>query len=1028
MQTFNPTILFYPTSPVHVSDLQLVLDKLPGWRVRAAVYRPFAAIAPGIARALREAAIEYCELDSEANLDCELPNETSILVLGAVCGTIALDLIAWAKARRLAVVAIEEVAQLALNQLDINNYDAPLDRLWVASAEEKRLFKALGYSAAALSVSGLLANDRFPQPAIAPEGRAIVYTTSPLRSRQAIQNKDNWEFRRRVLQQIAQVAQRTGREVIVKLHPNEKPERERGVICEIIPDAFVIGMEQGMDEIFRRAAVLVNRGNSQTCLESVLRGIPTVVAAGGLRTLFHEDGGAYVVDDIDALAGVIERALANHTPDTTGVRCKHSHCPKPGVAAAIARELSDIASQEWPAKETTWNWLIKSYLSLGQHERALRHCEEQELNTVWQKQVGAALRAHSQASRENSIDGWLACSIVDPGWFFPHYELAHNHAALGNHKAALHHARQAIALHPPYHKLWHELPMRVVVMQALRSMGDLAGAAAELAPLERGGLLEVVPELQIEAAAQQCIENHGLECAERHIETALTQLKQFPLERFVDQELRSRALDQQLEIAGRFLALRQTAESERCLERTRAWVAQDADLAASVSRRSCEIGARWESDGASLGESRFYEFARQLNSHDPWPDVRLAVLALKQDHFPLAVKAISRAAEKPNALKQALAQVASKTALARLARYWTFSPRSIVKPCKLLALVSAWLLLRLFGKPPNSRCDALAVTLLVWRTVAQHFGNRLRTAWLSLTMIYESLRYSVSQTLPASSSRRHCPICGGAGAFEYRNAASLLLRCRNCAHVYACDLPDDRKLAELYGDFSYREKDLVHQGITSLEESPQWSTYLDARIGILERLGLLARVGQRTPTVFEIGCAEGMVLHTLKKRGMEVAGCEMNRAVATQGMKKLGIKIHTDPFENLGFPNHQYDLVMSFHTLEHMRFPVQVIEKIAGMLRPEGALLIEVPCSENEYDNTDHLHFFSEPSLRNLLDRCFFEIEIVPNQYTTSAGVACGSIYGVGRRPRRAQETAAPIAERSLAPSPIARPSETAAL
>jgi hypothetical protein len=70
------------------------------------------------------------------------------------------------------------------------------------------------------------------------------------------------------------------------------------------------------------------------------------------------------------------------------------------------------------------------------------------------------------------------------------------------------------------------------------------------------------------------------------------------------------------------------------------------------------------------------------------------------------------------------------------------------------------------------------------------------------------------------------------------------------------------------------------------------------------------------------------------------------------------------------------------------------------MLSPGGAVLFEVPCSENEYGNTDHLHFFSERSLRIMLDSFFDETEIVPNTYTTSAGVQCGSIYGLGRYPR----------------------------
>jgi SAM-dependent methyltransferase len=138
----------------------------------------------------------------------------------------------------------------------------------------------------------------------------------------------------------------------------------------------------------------------------------------------------------------------------------------------------------------------------------------------------------------------------------------------------------------------------------------------------------------------------------------------------------------------------------------------------------------------------------------------------------------------------------------------------------------------------------------------------------------------------------------------------------------------------------------------------------------------------------------------LSKRGFEVTGCEMNREVAAQGEKNLGVRILTEPFEETALTPQSFDLVMSFHTLEHMRHPSDVLAKAAEILRPDGAILIEVPCGEEEYENTDHLHFFSENSLRLLLQNHFDEAEILPNGYTNSSGVAIGSIYGVGRRVR----------------------------
>jgi hypothetical protein len=45
----------------------------------------------------------------------------------------------------------------------MNNYDAPFDRLFLASEDEKRRYLELGYPGDKLRVSGLLANDRLGQ-------------------------------------------------------------------------------------------------------------------------------------------------------------------------------------------------------------------------------------------------------------------------------------------------------------------------------------------------------------------------------------------------------------------------------------------------------------------------------------------------------------------------------------------------------------------------------------------------------------------------------------------------------------------------------------------------------------------------------------------------------------------------------------------------------------------------------------------------------------------------------------------------
>jgi hypothetical protein len=44
-------------------------------------------------------------------------------------------------------------------------------------------------------------------------------------------------------------------------------------------------------------------------------------------------------------------------------------------------------------------------------------------------------------------------------------KLAHGYQAICEYARAIEHAEKAIELHPPFHSLWHEIPMRVVIMR-----------------------------------------------------------------------------------------------------------------------------------------------------------------------------------------------------------------------------------------------------------------------------------------------------------------------------------------------------------------------------------------------------------------------------------------------------------------------------------------------------------------------------------------------------------------------------------
>ena len=242
---------------------------------------------------------------------------------------------------------------------------------------------------------------------------------------------------------------------------------------------------------------------------------------------------------------------------------------------------------------------------------------------------------------------------------------------------------------------------------------------------------------------------------------------------------------------------------------------------------------------------------------------------------------------------------------------------------------------------------------------------------------------------------QNCPICNSSGYFIYRNDLTDLHKCTNCYHVYAIKVPNDFLLRLMYSGFYYWRQDRNHQGITELHQSDQWNIYLSSRLEIINRMGILDTANLN---VFEVGCSEGMLLKEIRdKYKANVAGCEINAQIANAGIGVLGIPIMKGSFESITINPNAYDLIISYHTLEHMVSPCSVLEKICFLLKSNGTVVINVPCDEAEFDNLDHLHTFSSKSLRFLLEKYFVSVDIFEDIYENVEGLNLKSLYGIGK-------------------------------
>lgn len=102
-------------------------------------------------------------------------------------------------------------------------------------------------------------------------------------------------------------------------------------------------------------------------------------------------------------------------------------------------------------------------------------------------------------------------------------------------------------------------------------------------------------------------------------------------------------------------------------------------------------------------------------------------------------------------------------------------------------------------------------------------------------------------------------------------------------------------------------------------------------------------------TFLDIGAGKGEVLKVAREAGWEVTGIETSSTFAAHAARYSGARIIRDPLEQCAFENNSYDVVVLGAVLEHLYNPDEVIKEIARILKPGGALFIDVPNEKGLY-------------------------------------------------------------------------------
>jgi len=214
-----------------------------------------------------------------------------------------------------------------------------------------------------------------------------------------------------------------------------------------------------------------------------------------------------------------------------------------------------------------------------------------------------------------------------------------------------------------------------------------------------------------------------------------------------------------------------------------------------------------------------------------------------------------------------------------------------------------------------------------------------------------------------------CDVCGA----DAWSLGEKVAACKRCGFTRAKDGYYRSDLAETYSLEYYFGGD--------------YFDYTRERLALRKNFSdRLKRIRKFVPSgkLLEIGAAFGYFLE-LAKGYFDVTGVECNEELAVRTGNRLDVRVYGGPFESIKFGSLRYDVIVALDTIEHIASPSLFLRKCFSLLRSGGFLFVEtgdisalLPRLRKEnwrlIHPPEHLSYFSEGTLRTLLDETGFEV------------------------------------------------------
>lgn len=204
------------------------------------------------------------------------------------------------------------------------------------------------------------------------------------------------------------------------------------------------------------------------------------------------------------------------------------------------------------------------------------------------------------------------------------------------------------------------------------------------------------------------------------------------------------------------------------------------------------------------------------------------------------------------------------------------------------------------------------------------------------------------------------------------------MSCGKCQVVFFTPMPTAEELESFYNNGYHDEFSKSTMVGCSFAEN----RYLGLEKLIATYLPLLADTSSRS--LLDVGCGTGDFLEVAQQAGWNITGTELAKDAVERATQKLGNCVLQGDISTLDIPSDSFDLITSYHVIEHLLDPVKKLRQCYQLLSSKGALFVETPNIKSmgarirgskwsHIIPPEHIVYFSPSSLKYALHEAGFE-------------------------------------------------------